>query len=149
MSCPNPYLTYWTGKSTESLKKCNRLSSECLAPTLFRSNNPTVRPASRFDKTGRMTHTGRIAALSTGSAVSAASIRHEPDMSYGILANVGSKLAIRNEPRDACQLEEWFAPSVTAHELMTLHDHTCVARMAQGGKPIDPLCFEFEALGRS
>ena len=93
-----------------------------------------------------MTYHGRIAALSTAWPVSAASIRHVPDVADATVANVGTVLACRTEPRDPRQLEEWFAFSVTVHELTTLADHARVARMAKAAKLIDP--FSFEALGR-
>ena len=85
--------------------------------------------------------------LANQSLTQISGARSKPDVADAILANVGTVLAFRTGPRDARQLEEWFAPNVKAHELMTLADHVCVARMAQGGKPINP--FSFEALGHS
>lgn len=64
--------------------------------------------------------------------------RSKPDVADAILANVGTVLAFRTGPRDARQLEEWFAPNFDAPALMRLPDHSFVARLLQNGLPIEP-----------
>lgn len=64
--------------------------------------------------------------------------RSKPDVADAILANVGTILAFRTGPRDARQLEDWFAPTFDAGALMRLPDHRFAARLLQNGMPLEP-----------
>ena len=64
--------------------------------------------------------------------------RSKPDVADAILANVGTVLAFRTGPRDARQLEDWFAPTFDAAALMRLQDHRFAARLLQNGTPLEP-----------
>ena len=76
--------------------------------------------------------------LANQSLAQISGARSKPDVADAILANVGTVLAFRTGPRDARQLEEWFAPRFDAAALMRLPDHTFTARLLQNGVPIEP-----------
>lgn len=76
--------------------------------------------------------------LANQSLTQISGARSKPDIADAILANVGTVLAFRTGPRDARQLEEWFAPSLDAAALMRLPDHNFAARLLQDGVPLEP-----------
>jgi len=76
--------------------------------------------------------------LANQSLAQISGTRSKPDVADAILANVGTVLAFRTGPRDAHQLQDWFAPTFDAAALMRLSDHCFAARLLQNGMPLEP-----------
>ena len=76
--------------------------------------------------------------LANQSLTQISGARSKPDVADAILANVGTVLAFRTGPRDARQLQDWFAPTFDAAALMRLPDHRFAARLLQNGMPLEP-----------
>ena len=87
--------------------------------------------------------------LANQSLAQISGARSKPDVADAILANVGTVLAFRTGPRDARQLEEWFAPTFDAAALMRLADHSFAARLLQNGVPIEPFVVHSQDIKRA
>jgi hypothetical protein len=76
--------------------------------------------------------------LATQDLTSFGGSGYHPEIANAVLSNVGNLLCFRTGVRDAHLLSDWFAPDVTAAQLISLPDRVFAARVLDGGAPLTP-----------
>lgn len=120
------------------LARCDRPKSQRPPVRIYMDEYQTYATDTLAQMLAESRKTGAGLVLASQDLTSFGGSEVPPSVAGAILSNVGNLLTFRTGPRDAHLLADWYAPTITAEDLMQLPDRVFAARVLDGGMPRAP-----------